>query len=144
MWSCPIQLVLACSQLSCAPLVKLLCKNTGLIPSLLPSVWADSISREAHFHPIFFRNYTQASVSDWSWVNTLHDLPPQAPVRVRCAGFPSPVLLLRCSVAQKGLLRPGSSPLPPSFVQRYPIKFNLITLTIYMTYFISEELKNYY
>lgn len=113
----------------------------GLIPSLLPSVWADSISREAHFHPIYFRNYTQVSVSYWAWVNTLPDLPPQAPVRIRCTGFPSPVLLLRCSVTQKSLLRPGSGPLPPSLVRRYPIKFRLITLTIYMTYFISEEIK---
>lgn len=55
------------------------------------------------------------------------------------------------SVAQKGILLPGSSPLAPSLVQRYPfmveiflkplpIKFSLITPTIYVTHFILEEL----
>lgn len=66
-------------------------------------------------------------------------------------GSPSPILSLHCSATQKGSLVPQSSPPIPSLVQRHllvieillkplPIKLSLITLTIYVTYFILEEL----
>lgn len=110
-------------------------------------------SWEAHFHPVYFRNYL-GFLSHTDPEHTPCLLLLGSHLRTQWDGwdgFPSATLSLCCSATQKGSLGPGSSPPTPSGVQRHlfmieilpkplPIKLILTTLTIYVTYFILEEL----
>lgn len=130
--SCPIWLVLACSELSCAPLVEMLCQNAGLFFSLLPSMEQPARLEKLAFTPLI------SEITGFCLSLTLSGcltcFSPLGPWWFEWALLP----LLLCYVTQKGILIAGPGPPPPSPVQRYhfmienflkplPIKFTLIT-----------------